>query len=190
MLDQKNTTILIVPGLRDHVPEHWQTLLEARLPAFRSIPPLETNKLDLAARIAAIEKTINEIDGQIIVVAHSGGTIMFAHWAQRHSTEKISGALLAVPPDFEKPLPAGYPTIDEFREKGWLPVPRAPLPFRSIVTVSENDPLGEITAVSALAGDWKSQVINLGRVGHLNPASGYGDWPDADALIQRLIDAC
>lgn len=190
MLDQKNSTILIVPGLRDRVPDHWQTLLEARLSAFRSVPPLETNKLDLGARIAAIEKAINDIDGQIIVVAHSGGTIMFAHWAQTHSTEKIRGALLAVPPDFEKPLPSGYPAIEELKKNGWLPVPRTPLPFRSIVTVSENDPLGGIAAVSALASDWNSQIVNLGKVGHLNPASGYGNWPEADALIQRLIDAC
>ena len=28
-------TILIVPGLRDHVPEHWQTLLEQKLPNAR-----------------------------------------------------------------------------------------------------------------------------------------------------------
>ena len=26
------TTVLIVPGLREHVPEHWQTLLAAKLP--------------------------------------------------------------------------------------------------------------------------------------------------------------
>jgi predicted alpha/beta hydrolase family esterase len=25
-------TVLIVPGLRDHVAEHWQTVLGARLP--------------------------------------------------------------------------------------------------------------------------------------------------------------
>ena len=32
-------TILIVPGLRDHVAEHWQTLLEAKLPNARSRAP-------------------------------------------------------------------------------------------------------------------------------------------------------
>ena len=69
-------------------------------------------------------------------------------------------------------------------------MPRTSLPFRSIVTVSENDPLGDIVAVTALAKAWNSEVVNLGEVGHLNPASGYGDWPEADVLIQRLIDAC
>jgi predicted alpha/beta hydrolase family esterase len=29
----REATVLIVPGLRDHVPQHWQTLLASRLPA-------------------------------------------------------------------------------------------------------------------------------------------------------------
>ena len=35
----ERTTILIVPGLREHVPEHWQTLLAAKLPRVHSVPP-------------------------------------------------------------------------------------------------------------------------------------------------------
>ena len=33
-------TILIVPGLREHVPDHWQTLLAAKLPKVLSVAPL------------------------------------------------------------------------------------------------------------------------------------------------------
>jgi len=32
-------TVLIVPGLRDHVDDHWQTLLAARLERVRTVPP-------------------------------------------------------------------------------------------------------------------------------------------------------
>ena len=38
-----NATVLIVPGLREHVAEHWQTLLHARLAKVRTVPPLEIN---------------------------------------------------------------------------------------------------------------------------------------------------
>ena len=48
-------TILMVPGLRDHVAEHWQTLLESKLPNAVSVPPLEHDKLSCAARVAALE---------------------------------------------------------------------------------------------------------------------------------------
>lgn len=33
-----------------------------------------------------------------------------------------------------------------------------------------------------------SREYSLGAVGHLNPASGYGDWPGAVELIRELED--
>ena len=32
-MPESTPTFLMVPGLRDHVPEHWQTLLQAKLQA-------------------------------------------------------------------------------------------------------------------------------------------------------------
>lgn len=178
-------TVLIVPGLRDQVPEHWQTLLEARLPRVRSVEPMGRTDLDCGARVAAIEKAAQEIEGTVIIVAHSGGVIMLAHWAQQTKRE-VQGALLATPPDFESPMPDGFPTVEELDASGWLPVPRAKLPFPSLVAASRNDPLGTFERVEELARDWGSRLIDLGEVGHLNPASGYGDWPMADELIDTL----
>lgn len=181
-------TILIIPGLRDHVAEHWQTLLEARLApirAVRSVPPLETDKLSCAARVEAIEHTMASINGPIIAVAHSGGVIMLVHWAQKYR-RALQGALLAAPPDFETPLPAGYPMLDVLDANGWLPVPRAPLAFRSLVAASTNDPLARLDRVETMAREWGSTLVNVGDVGHLNPASGYGAWPMAETLIERL----
>jgi predicted alpha/beta hydrolase family esterase len=60
------------------------------------------------------------------------------------------------------------------------------LPFKSLVTLSENDPLGSWTAVQNLAHDWQADTVNLGHVGHLNPASGYGPWPQAKDLLSRF----
>jgi predicted alpha/beta hydrolase family esterase len=65
-------------------------------------------------------------------------------------------------------------------------VPRKPLPFRSLVATSDNDPLATRERVLALAKDWGSETVDLGAVGHLNPASGYGEWPMAHALIKRV----
>jgi len=178
-------TVLIVPGLRDHVEQHWQTLLAAQLPQVRTVPAMGRDNLDVASRVAAIEREAQAIEGPVVIVAHSGGCIMVAHWAQQTRC-RVRGALLATPPDFESPMPEGYPTIAELRDGGWLPVPRQPLPFRSIVAASRNDPLGSYERVSALAHDWGSELVDLGEVGHLNPASGYGPWPLAHAFIEQL----
>lgn len=182
----KNTpTILIVPGLRDHVEDHWQTLLEKKLPNACSVQPLEHDKLSCAARVEALQKKISEIEGPVILVAHSGGVMITVHWAQKYQ-RPIHGALLAAPADLESPLPAGYPTVDALRDNGWLPIPRAKLPFPSIVAASTNDPLGDYERVSQYARDWGSELVNVGAVGHLNPAAGFGSWPQAEELIRRL----
>ncbi len=182
-------TILIVPGLRDHVPAHWQTLLEQKLSNAISVPRMEGDKLSCAAWVAKLDESLAAIEGPVILVAHSAGVMIVVHWAQRHR-RPISGALLAAPPDFESPLPEGYPTQDVLQKNGWLPTPRERLPFPTIVGASTNDPLGRYERVEALAQAWGSKLVNLGNVGHLNPASGYGEWPQAEALIRELAHAC
>jgi predicted alpha/beta hydrolase family esterase len=179
-------TILIVPGLRDHVADHWQTLLEQKLSKAASVPPLEHDKLSCAARVAALDAALAKIDGPVILVAHSAGVMITVHWAQQHS-RKILGALLAAPADVETPMPAGYPSIDALAQNGWHPIPRKPLPFPSIVGASRNDPLAQFERVAAMAQDWGSRLVDLGEVGHLNPAAGFGEWPLAQTLIRELL---
>jgi predicted alpha/beta hydrolase family esterase len=179
-------TLLMVPGLRDHVPEHWQTLLEQKCPKSASVPPLEHDKLSLAARIANLDAALAKIAGPVILVAHSAGVMITAHWAERHK-RPIHGALLATPAYLEDPLPAGYPTLAALSENGWLPIPRKPLPFPTIVAASRNDPLANFDRVAQLAADWGGRLVDLGEVGHLNPAAGFGEWPQAETLIHELL---
>lgn len=180
-------TVLIVPGLRDHVETHWQTWLAAQLPQVRTVPPMGREDLDCTRRVQAIEAAMEAIDGPVLLVAHSGGCIMLAHWARGSvHAQRVCGALLATPPDFEQPMPEGYPTLPALQASGWLPVPHQRLPFPSLVATSDNDPLATRERVLTMARDWGSETIDLGAVGHLNPASGYGEWPMALLLIERL----
>jgi hypothetical protein len=180
--------VLIVPGLRDHVADHWQTRLGVCRPRTRSVAPMGREDLDCAARVRAIEREARAIEGPLVIVAHSAGCLMLAHWAMQ-TTREVRGALLATPPDFERPLPPGYPPMEALRAGGWLPVPRARLPFRSFAALSRNDPLSSFERASELALDWDSRIVDLGRVGHLNPASGFGEWPQAEHFIDELISA-
>ena len=149
------------------------------------VPAMGREDLDCATRVRAIERCAQAIHGPLVVVAHSGGCIMLAHWAEA-TTREVRAALLATPPDFETPMPAGYPTLDALRAGGWLPVPRKPLPFPSIVAASRNDPLADYRPCRR-AGPrlGAADLVDLGEVGHLNPASGYGEWPRAESLIDR-----
>ncbi|MFD1814855.1 RBBP9/YdeN family alpha/beta hydrolase [Rhodococcus gannanensis] len=178
-------TVVIVPGLRDHVAEHWQTLLAEKLDRVRTVPPLEQDKLSRKARVEALDVVLSGIDGPVVLVAHSAGVMITAHWAQQ-ATRPIQGALLATPADLEHPLPDGYPTTKQLDRGGWLPVPRRRLPFPSIVAASTNDPLARHRRVAGMAEVWGSRLVDLGAVGHLNPAAGYGHWPRAEEFVREL----
>jgi predicted alpha/beta hydrolase family esterase len=167
------------------MPDHWQTLLAVKMPGSRTVPPLEQDKLNCRARIEALNREVEAIEGPVILVAHSAGVLIVAHWAQ-HYDRQIKGAVLATPADIERPLPNGYPRFDDLRNNGWLPLPRKPLPFRSILVASANDPLARLPRVEEMAHDWKSDLVNAGEVGHLNPAAGYGPWPLAKVYIDAL----
>jgi predicted alpha/beta hydrolase family esterase len=180
-----NSTILFVPGLRDHVADHWQTLLAAEIPGARTVPPLTHDKLSCAARVAALDAAIAAIDGPLVLAAHSAGCLMVAHWAVSHRREDMA-ALLATPADIETPLPPGYPTPAELQDGGWLPLPRETFPFRTILAASLTDPLCGYQSAQRMARDWGAEVVTLADAGHLNPASGFGPWPDGLELIRRL----
>ena len=178
-------TVLFVPGLRDHVEDHWQTILAKKIPGSRTVPPLEQDKLSCPARVAALEAAVRAIDGPVVLVAHSAGAMITVHWAQGR-TRPVLGALLATPVDLETPLPPGYPTPESIRAGGWLPIPRRELPFPTIVAASTNDPLARFERVEEFARAWGGRFVNLGAVGHLNPAAGFGAWQEGEALVQEL----
>ncbi len=184
-----NATVLFVPGLRDHVEDHWQTHAARALPGSVTVEPLTTDRLSRAARVAALDQAIEAVDGDVVLAAHSAGCLMVARWAASpagRANTRVIGALLATPADVENPLPAGYPTLADLGENGWLPIAREPLPFPALVVASRNDPLADFARVEGFAASWGAQLLDAGDVGHLNPAAGYGPWPEAADLIARM----
>ena len=180
-----DVTVLFVPGLRDHVAEHWQTLLAAEIPGSVTVEPLTEDRLSREARVKALDEALLAIEGDVVIAAHSAGALMVANWALA-PTRPILGALLVTPSDVENPLPPGYPAYDDLKANGWMPIPRQPLPFTSIVVASRNDPLAQFEKTAGLAQAWGSEFYDAGEVGHLNPAAGYGRWDAALPLLERL----
>lgn len=179
-------TVLFVPGLRDHVEDHWQTHAARAFPASVTVEPLTRDRLSRAARVAALDAALRSIEGEVVIAAHSAGCLMVAQWATA-PTRPIRAALLATPADVERPLPAGYPAEAELGAGGWLPMARAPLPFPALVVASRNDPLAAFDRIEALAQDWQARLHDAGMVGHLNPPAGFGAWRDGEQLIRQMI---
>ena len=69
----------------------------------------------------------------------------------------------------------------------FAPVPYAPLPYRSVLVASSNDPYCPIRRAGAYARAWGSEFVRLQNAGHINVESGFGDWPLGLALLQSLM---
>ncbi|MGB3698240.1 MAG: alpha/beta fold hydrolase [Gordonia sp. (in: high G+C Gram-positive bacteria)] len=182
-------TVVIVPGLRGDAPDHWQERYSARTERSVTVPfPPQQDWHDLAARVDLLDRTVRDVEGPVIVVAHSAGALVTVHWARQGSDAagKVVGAVLATPPEFSTDWPAPHPRPSELAEKGWAPIPRRRLPFPSVLAASSNDPLADLRVIRGLAEVWGSRLLELGDVGHLNPAAGFGDWPRIDELVAEL----
>ena len=88
--------------------------------------------------------------------------------------------LLVAPPDVEHP---DFPPVME----GFAPIPRARLPFPSLVVASRNDPFADFERSRALADAWGSRFVDAGHSGHLNADAGFGPWPLGERLLAELL---
>jgi pimeloyl-ACP methyl ester carboxylesterase len=109
-----SATVLFVPGLRDHVEDHWQTHAARAFPGSVTVEPLTENRLSRAARVAALDDALQAIEGEVVLAAHSAGCLMVAHWALA-PTRPIKAALLATPAMSNAPCRRGTPHPTIFR---------------------------------------------------------------------------
>lgn len=175
--------ILIVPGLNNSNPDHWQSRWQDQRDDCHRVdlgmwenPHRNTwvNKLNLA---------IHRAGRPVILVAHSLGCLAVAWWAEYEKPEAgnpVVGALLVAPPDVDRP--GADPRLSRF---GFCP--RNPLPFPSFLAASEDDHYCKLRTARMLARDWGSRFALAGAVGHINADSGLGDWPFGQLLLDQLL---
>jgi uncharacterized protein len=86
------------------------------MPGDRTVPAEEAQPLSRGVRIGNLDREIDAIDRPVLLVAHSAGVLIVAHWALAHpakAASRIAGALMATPADIERALPEGNPTLDQ-----------------------------------------------------------------------------
>ena len=171
-------TVLILPGLYNSGPEHWQSHWERAHPDFRRVEQDDWETPRCADWIARLEDAVREAGPDAVLVAHSLACTLVAHWAET-TGQRVHGALLVAPSDVEAP---SYPEGTE----GFKPMRRTRLPFPSIVVASTDDPYVTLERAEDFARAWGSELVNIGPAGHVNSASGLGNWPIGFALLERL----
>lgn len=172
--------ILILPGLGDSGPGHWQRRWGERFSTARFVEQADWDRPRLADWVAATEREIMMSTRPVVLIAHSLAVSVVAHTAQRLRDTKVRGAFLVSPPDHESgELPA--------EARGFGNVPRDPLPFPSLLVVSSNDPFCSIERAVDMATCWGSELHIAGNAGHINVASGHGPWPEGLLMFTRLM---
>lgn len=177
-------TILILPGWQDSGPEHWQSFWLKKYPNAIKVEQKDW----MFPKKEEWVKTLNDYiekykENEIILVGHSLACATIAHWSKDYfsSYNKIGGALLVSASDVEKP---DFPKeISDFS-----PMPIGKLNFKSIVVASEDDPYVSMGRSEYFAKCWGAQLVNIGRRGHINSASGLGEWEQGQDLLNQLIN--
>jgi predicted alpha/beta hydrolase family esterase len=173
------TRTLILPGLHDSDPGHWQSRWEARDDTLLRVIQDDWETPHCADWIAKLDQALALTGPDTVLVAHSAGCALVAHWAVGEFSTHVRGALLVAPSDPEAlSFPSG-PT-------GFAPVPLLRLQFRTIVVASSNDPYVALSRARAFAMAWGSEFMMIGEAGHINSGSGFGDWPEGLALLNTL----
>lgn len=170
---------LIIPGLGNSGPEHWQSYFERSLPGAQRIEQREWDAPECDDWVNTIERRVGEYDpATVVLVAHSLGCSTIAHWAARFP-KRIRGAMLVAPSDIENP-------VYTFPAMGFSPIPLQALPFPSLVVASEDDPWVTLERAQFFAGSWGSAFTDIGKAGHINLASGFGEWKDGLQLLKQF----
>ena len=171
-------TVVVLPGYEDSDPEHWQSRWCAAHPEYRRIAGLDWHRPERTAWVRALRAVIREVDGPVVVVAHSLGSVTVACLGA-DAPPNLRAALLVTPCDTEQP---GFP--DAIR--GFSPMPAGRLPFRTTLVASRDDPWMRADRAAALAAEWGSTLVDAGAVRHLNVESGHGPWPAGERLLEEL----
>jgi predicted alpha/beta hydrolase family esterase len=175
------TDILLVPGLWNSGPEHWQSYWERERSDCHRVVQKDWETPRCGDWVAALEAAVAAANGPVVLAAHSLGCALVAHWAGRSSQlGKVRAALLVAPSDVEAP---SYPP----GTTGFTPMPLGKLPFTTIVVISTDDEYVTPKRAALFARSWGSRLVNVGAKGHINSASGLGMWPEGFKLVEELL---
>lgn len=170
--------LLIVPGLGDSRPTHWQSWLQRRHRSSVRVAMADWSSTDLDAWAAAITRTVSsQPPGPWIAVAHSFGCLAVLHALRQRTTAAehagVFAALLVAPASPER---HGCERAMRHRADD----------VELRVVSSSSDPWLPTHAALPWAAAWGARLQDLGDAGHINAESGFGPWPRGQDLVQRL----
>ena len=169
--------VLIVPGIGDSGPTHWQSRWQAKYPDVSRVMQRDWDHPVREEWVGVLDEAVGRARVPPILVAHSLGCLAVAHWAAQSARPFFSALLVAVP----DPSAPAFPSA----ARGFTPLPGSLSARRLTMVSSTDDPYATTSYTNERVTTWGAEHICLGQRGHINAASGLGDWPSGWALVDR-----
>lgn len=169
----KDVQVILVPGLHNSSPDHWQSLWHASHPDFYRVEQDDWENADLAAWTARLGEVRSLDPRPALLVAHSFGCLASAASIAARP-RGVAGALLVAPAD-----------PDKFGVAARLP--QGALGVPATLIGSRDDPWMQFHQAAAWAQRWHATLLDGGAIGHINAASNLGDWPFGWRALQALL---
>jgi len=176
----RDRPIVVVPGIDDSGPEHWQSRWQSAHPDAARIAPRSFAAPELDDWVRSIEDAVASRSAPPLVIAHSLGCLAALAWVERVRRPRIAALVLVAVPD---------PTTPSFPRAAAPTFTRVPLPplGPAIVIASSNDPFGSLDHATRVARATGARLEVVGALGHINASSGLGDWTEGLALVEAAL---
>ncbi|WP_447766515.1 RBBP9/YdeN family alpha/beta hydrolase [Aeromonas veronii] len=172
--------ILLVPGYTNAGPDHWMTHLQKKCSQTLRVEQDNWEKPSSDTWVQRLNEYIENVDEDLVLLGHSCGAICIMQWVARYHSDKIKRVILVAPADIE-----AEDAPDDIRLQG--SIPNCHSPYNTTVIYSDNDPYLSAHRAEELAALWYADTVIINNAGHINTASGYGEWPFMEDYINGHV---
>ncbi|MDB5012060.1 MAG: hypothetical protein JWQ25_262, partial [Daejeonella sp.] len=71
--------------------------------------------------------------------------------------------------------------------RNFAPMPIQELSFPAIVVASEDDPFVDINRAVYFANKWGTELVNIGKKGHINSETQLEYWEEGQEILDALV---
>ena len=172
---------LIVPGLNNSGPKHWQSFWAKSLSNAVRVEQRCWDNPQKGEWVETLDSAIRALDGETVIVAHSLGVATTVLWLAKKVAEggvpaHVKGAFLVSPSDVDN-----IEVINSF-----APMPLLKLPVPAAVVASSNDVFVSLERAKFFANAWGATLFEAGALGHINSDSDLGEWEQGRGFLAEF----
>ena len=182
MRDEAEFDILVLAGIYNSGPDHWQSHWEAAFPNMRRVQQDDWDRPIYADWARCLSEVVDRCTKPVLLIAHSLGTSLVMRWAHTAKTKAVAGAFLVAPSDQDVFENGPDPPM-----RGFSPMLLQSLPFPSMVLASRNDECVSFERAQTFAKAWGSYFVDVGALGHIGEAAKIGLWPHGLVWLGQFI---